>query len=64
MPSEPQSDFRSHLNLDRIELRLIGSLVDYQRNPRKNSGAVDRVCASIREFGLKIPCRVRSDGEV
>ena len=32
--------------------------------PRKNDAAVDRMCASIREFGFKIPCLVRSDGEV
>jgi len=25
--------------------------------------AVDRMCSSIREFGFKIPCLVRSDGE-
>jgi ParB-like chromosome segregation protein Spo0J len=34
------------------------------RNPRKNDAGVDRVCSSIREFGFKIPCLVRSDGEV
>jgi ParB-like chromosome segregation protein Spo0J len=39
-------------------------LVEYSRNPRKNDAAVDRMCASIREFGFKIPCLVRSDGEV
>jgi ParB-like nuclease domain len=33
-------------------------------NPRKNDAAVDRMCASLREFGFKIPCLVRSDGEV
>ena len=32
--------------------------------PRKNDAAVDRMCASIREFGFKIPCLVRSDGEI
>lgn len=39
-------------------------LVEYARNPRKNDSAVDRMCASIREFGFKIPCLVRSDGTV
>src|ERR1700733_5517947 len=39
-------------------------LVEYSRNPRKNDSAVDRMCNSIREFGFKIPCLVRSDGEV
>jgi hypothetical protein len=42
----------------------IDKLVFYARNPRKNDWAVDRMCASIQEFGFKIPCLVRSDGEV
>src|SRR5271169_5871699 len=48
----------------RIELWLIERLVFYARNPRKNDSAVDRMCSSIREFGLKIPVLARSDGEV
>jgi ParB-like chromosome segregation protein Spo0J len=47
-----------------IELWPIARLVEYPRNPRKNDAAVDRMCASIHEFGFKIPCLVRSDGEV
>src|SRR5208283_2877933 len=39
-------------------------LVFYARNPRKNDAVVDRMCSSIREFGFKIPCLARSDGEV
>ena len=35
----------------------------YARNPRKNDAA-DRMCGSIREFGLKIPVLARSDGTV
>jgi len=46
------------------ELWPIDRFVPYIRNPRKNDAAVDRMCASIREFGFKIPCLVRSDGEV
>src|ERR1700736_1867128 len=42
----------------------IDRLIPYARNPRKNDQAVDRMCGSIREFGFKIPCLVRSDGEV
>jgi hypothetical protein len=42
----------------------IDKLVAYARNPRKNDAAVDRMCASIQEFSFKIPCLVRSDGEV
>ena len=47
-----------------IEFWPIDRLVEYPRNPRKNDGAVDRMCESIREFGFKIPCLVRSDGEL
>ena len=47
-----------------IEVWPIDRLVVYARNPRKNDAAVDRMCGSIREFGFKIPCLVRSDGEV
>ena len=45
-----------------IEVWPIGRLIPYARNPRKNDQAVDRMCASIREFGFKIPCLARSDG--
>jgi DNA modification methylase len=47
-----------------IQIWPIDKLVVYARNPRKNDAAVDRMCGSIREFGFKIPCLVRSDGEV
>jgi len=38
-----------------IEIWPIDRFVPYARNPRKNDAAVDRMCASIREFGFKIP---------
>jgi DNA modification methylase len=47
-----------------IQIWPIDRLIPYARNPRKNDAAVDRMVASIREFGFKIPCLVRSDGEV
>lgn len=47
-----------------IKIWPIDKLVFYARNPRKNDAAVDRMCGSISEFGFKIPCLVRSDGEV
>jgi ParB-like chromosome segregation protein Spo0J len=47
-----------------VEQWPIQRLVEYPRNPRKNDGAVDRMCGSIREFGFKIPCLFRSDGEI
>jgi ParB-like chromosome segregation protein Spo0J len=34
------------------------------RNPRKNDHALDRMAASIEEFGFKIPILARSNGEV
>jgi len=47
-----------------IEMWSTDRLVFYARNPRKNDGATDRMCASIREFGFKIPVLARSNGEV
>ena len=47
-----------------IENWPITKFVPYLRNPRKNDQAIDRMAASIREFGFKIPVLARSDGEV
>jgi DNA modification methylase len=47
-----------------IETWPVSKLVPYGRNPRKNDGAVDRMVASIQQFGFKIPVLARSDGEV
>ena len=47
-----------------IEIWPIERLREYPRNPRKNDAAVDRMCESIRQFGFKIPCLVRGDGEI
>ena len=47
-----------------IERWPIDRLVEYPRSPRENDAAMDRMCGSIREFGFKIPCLVRSDGEI
>jgi DNA modification methylase len=47
-----------------IEIWPIDRFVLYARNPRKNDAAVDRMCASIKEFGFKIPVVARSSGEV
>jgi len=56
MTNSPQSP--------QIHVWPIDKLVFYVRNPRKNDGVVDRMCASIREFGFKIPMLARSDGTV
>jgi DNA modification methylase len=47
-----------------VEQWPIERLVEYPRNPRKNDAAIDHMCASIREFGFKIPVLARSDGEI
>jgi DNA modification methylase len=47
-----------------IQMWHIDRFVFYARNPRKNDAVVDRMCASIREFGFKIPVLARSDGIV
>jgi len=41
----------------------IGKLTPYDRNPRKNDRAVNRMIASIKEFGFKVPLLVRRRGE-
>src|SRR5258708_593344 len=48
----------------RVAYWTIGRFKPYERNPRKNDAAVDRMCASIREFGFAIPVLARSSGEV
>jgi DNA modification methylase len=40
----------------------IDKLTPYIRNPRKNDRAVNRMIASIKEFGFKIPLLVRNRG--
>jgi hypothetical protein len=47
-----------------IEIWPLERLIFYARNLRKNDSAVDKMCASIREFGFKIPVLARSDGTV
>lgn len=39
-------------------------LKPYERNPRRNDDAVDRMVAAIEEFGFRIPVVARSDGTV
>jgi len=48
----------------RVEYWPIQQLKPYERNPRKNDKAVDRIRASIREFGFAVPILATSAGEV
>ena len=48
-----------------VEIWPIDRLVPYARNPRKNDAAVDRMAASIQEFGFKVPILARTrTGEI
>jgi len=47
-----------------IVYREISTLKPYARNPRKNDSVIDRMVASIQEFGFKIPVLAASDGTV
>jgi DNA modification methylase len=47
-----------------IEHWFVSRLQAYSRNPRKNDHAVDRMAASINEFGFKVPILALSTGEV
>jgi hypothetical protein len=47
-----------------IEMWPIDRLIPYGRNPRRNTHAIDQMVASIQEYGFRIPCLARSDGEL
>ena len=51
------------MNLE-LQYYPVENLVEYDRNPRKNDVVVSRMCASIREFGFRIPIVAKSDGTV
>ena len=42
----------------------IHELLEYDNNPRKNEPAVDKVMASIKEFGFKVPIIVDKDNVI
>src|ERR1700687_5857126 len=64
LPAEIMMNVQHPRMAQQIELWPTDKLVAYVNNPRKNDGAVDRMCGSIGEFGFKIPVLARSDGEV
>lgn len=51
------------MNLE-LQYYPIENLIEYDRNPRKNDVVISRMCASIREFGFRIPIVAKSDGTV
>ena len=44
--------------------KTLTELTPYQNNPRKNDAAVDKVAASIKEFGFKVPVVIDADGVI
>src|SRR6266702_1028114 len=44
--------------------RPLRQLIPYPSNPRKNDRAVDRMCASIQEFGFKVPILATGSGDI
>ena len=63
MTTQP-ADQSVYIEPMQVEIWPLERLREYPRNPRKNDAAVDRMCESIRQFGFKIPCLVRGDGEI
>ena len=45
----------------KVELTDIAKLIPYARNPRITAHAVDKVAASIKEFGFRVPIVVDSE---
>jgi site-specific DNA-methyltransferase (adenine-specific) len=44
--------------------KLLSDIKPYAKNPRKNDKAVDKVAASIKEFGWKVPIVIDQDGTI
>jgi len=47
-----------------IELRDLADIRPYENNPRENDDAVDAVAASMREFGVKQPLVIDTEGVI
>jgi len=48
----------------KIEMWPLAKVKPYEKNPRKNEGAIDAVAKSIEEFGFRVPIVVDGDGVV
>lgn len=47
-----------------VEMLGLDQIRPYEKNPRKNDGAVDQVAASIKDFGFKVPLIIDKDGVI
>jgi len=48
----------------KIEMWPLAGVKPYEKNPRKNEGAIDAVAKSIAEFGFRVPIVVDGEGVV
>lgn len=48
----------------KIEEMAIGDIIPYENNPRKNEAAVEKVAASIHEFGFKVPIIIDAENVI
>lgn len=48
----------------KIVYKAVDELIPYVNNPRDNSGAIDAVASSIKNFGFKVPIVVDKDCEI
>ena len=46
----------------KIEMWPLANVKPYEKNPRKNEGAIDAVAKSIAEFGFRVPIVVDGEG--
>lgn len=47
-----------------VVMMKVSELKEYERNPRKNEGAVEYVANSIKEFGFKVPIVVDKENVI
>ena len=48
----------------KIEMWPLANVKPYEKNPRKNEGAIEAVAKSIAEFGFRVPIVVDREGVV
>ncbi len=48
----------------KIEIKKLGEIREYEKNPRRNDKAVNAVAESIKEFGFKVPIVIDRDGVI
>lgn len=59
------NDLQNQIKNLQITLKKTSELIPYARNSRKHSeDQIDKIAASIREFGFLSPCVVQEDGTI